>query len=113
MTRTALDHPFPTPPEAGHLIEVAPGVHWLRLALPFALDHINLWLLNDGDGWVAVDTGVDDEASRAVWERVLEGRRLTRLVCTHFHPDHMGLAGWLSRRCGGRLTATLGECNLH
>lgn len=109
MTRTALDHPFPHPPASGHPLEVAPGIHWLRMALPFALDHINLWLLADGEAWTAVDTGVDDDATRAAWESVLAGRRLSRLVCTHFHPDHMGLAGWLARGHGIELTATLGE----
>lgn len=109
MTRVTLDHPFPTAPDAGTVIPVAPGIHWLRMALPFALDHINLWLLEDGDGWAVVDTGVDDPATRAVWQRVLDGRRVTRLICTHFHPDHMGLAGWLAREHGVALTATLGE----
>lgn len=109
MTRALLDHPFPTLPAAGALHEVFPGIHWLRMALPFALDHINLWLLQDGDGWAVVDTGVDDVATRAVWLQVLAGKRVTRLICTHFHPDHMGLAGWLSREHGVELTATLGE----
>ncbi len=104
-----LDHPFTTPPEPGASPEVAPGVHWLRMRLPFALDHINLWLLEDGDAWVVVDTGIDDEHTRAVWEAVLAGKRVSRVVCTHFHPDHMGLAGWLCERHSVELTATLGE----
>ncbi|MBC7908479.1 MAG: MBL fold metallo-hydrolase [Rhodospirillaceae bacterium] len=109
MTRTPLDHPFPIPPDAGTTLEVAPGIHWLRMALPFALDHINLWLLEDGDGWAIVDTGVNDEATRAAWVTVLAGKRVTKLICTHFHPDHMGLAGWLAQRHQVPLTATLGE----
>lgn len=109
MTRAPLDHPFPTPPDTAGLLEVAPGIHWLRMALPFALDHINLWLLADGDGWAVVDTGVNDDGTRAAWDSVLAGKRVTRLVCTHFHPDHMGLAGWLAERHGVALTATLGE----
>ena len=109
MTRTVLDHPFPTPPETGVPFAVAPGVQWLRVALPFALDHINLWLIADGDGVAVVDTGVNDDATRATWERVLAHTRVTRLICTHFHPDHMGLAGWLAERHGVELTATLGE----
>ncbi|HLO75252.1 MAG TPA: MBL fold metallo-hydrolase [Magnetospirillum sp.] len=109
MPRTPLDHPFATPPGPDAAIEVAPGIHWLRLPLPFALDHVNVWLLKDGDGWVVVDTGVDDPATRAAWENALAGKRVTRLICTHFHPDHMGLAGWLGERHGVALTATLGE----
>ncbi len=109
MPRITLDHPFPTPPAPAIPREVSPGVHWLRMALPFALDHINLWLLDDRGGWAVVDTGVDDEATRAAWETVLAGRRVTLLVCTHFHPDHMGLAGWLAERHQVPLTATLGE----
>lgn len=110
MTRAPLDHPFPNPPASATLLDVAPGISWLRMALPFALDHINLWLLQDDDGGTAiVDTGVDDPATRAAWQTVLEGRRVSRLICTHFHPDHMGLAGWLSAEHGVTLTATLGE----
>lgn len=109
MTRAPLDHPFPTAPETGSMLEVYPGIHWLRMALPFALDHINLWLLQDGDGWAVVDTGVNDDATRAAWRHLLDGKRVTRLICTHFHPDHMGLAGWLAEDHGVALTATLGE----
>lgn len=109
MTRTPLDHPFPTPPASATTLEVAPGIHWLRMALPFVLDHINLWLLEDGDGWTIVDTGVADEATRSAWEQVLADKTVTRLICTHFHPDHMGLAGWLAQRHQVPLTATLGE----
>ncbi|MCR6630779.1 MAG: MBL fold metallo-hydrolase [Magnetospirillum sp.] len=109
MSRTVLDHPFPDPPDAGTPQEVHPGIHWLRMPLPFALDHINLWLLADDESWTVVDTGVDDGATRATWETVLAGKRLSRLICTHFHPDHMGLAGWLAERHGVPLAATLGE----
>lgn len=109
MPHILLDHPFPEPPAPGAILEVSPGVHWLRMALPFALDHINLWLVEDGAGWAIVDTGVDDAATRAAWETVLAGKTVTRLICTHFHPDHMGLAGWLAERHGVPLTATLGE----
>lgn len=102
------------PPPPGEPVAVAPGVLWLRMTLPFALDHINLWLLEDGAGWAAVDSGIDTPATRAHWETVLhhpllEGRGLTRIVCTHFHPDHMGLAGWLTDRFAAPLWTTLGE----
>src|SRR5262245_50264100 len=94
-----LDYPFPTPPAPGTTIEVAPGIHWLRMPLPFALDHINLWLLEDDDGATLVDCGYGDAATRAIWERhfetTLSTRPLRRIVATHCHPDHVGNAAWL------------------
>jgi glyoxylase-like metal-dependent hydrolase (beta-lactamase superfamily II) len=101
-------------PAAGEVAEVGPGVLWARLPLPFALDHINVWLLADGRGWTLVDTGIAHDAARAAWERlerdVLRGRPITRIVCTHFHPDHVGLAGWLrERHPGAELWASQAE----
>jgi glyoxylase-like metal-dependent hydrolase (beta-lactamase superfamily II) len=95
-----------SPPPFGEPVEVEPGIVWLRMPLPFALDHVNLWLLEDGDGrWTAVDAGYADERSRALWEGVfaglLGGRAPERVLATHFHPDHLGLAGWLVERAGG------------
>ena len=96
--------PFPEPPEPGTLREVAPGVLWLRFALPFLLDHVNIYLIEDDGGWAAFDTGLGDDATRAAWDAAfagpLRGQRLTRIVCSHFHPDHVGLVGWLTERCG-------------
>lgn len=110
---SALSYPIEAPPAPGTLVTVAPGVAWLRMPLPFALDHINLWLLEDGDGWTLVDTGIADDTTRALWESLfagpLVGRPIRRVFCTHFHPDHMGLAGWLETRIGAPLWATLGE----
>jgi len=100
-------------PSAGGVAEVAPGVLWVRLALPFALDHINVWLLADGDGWTLVDTGIGDDATRAAWEGlsrdVLGARPLRRIVCTHYHPDHVGLAAWLARRHRAELWCSQAE----
>ena len=100
----ALRFPHAAPPEPGTLTEVVPGVHWLRMPLPFALDHINLWLLADGEGWTIVDSGLATPITQALWERIfaasLGGKKVTRLIVTHFHPDHMGLAGWLAERWG-------------
>ena len=97
-----LDYPFAAPPGPGELIEVAPRVHWLRMPLPFALDHINLWLLQEDDGFTLVDCGFGDAATRAIWERhfatTLAGRPIRRIVATHCHPDHIGNAAWLSAR---------------
>lgn len=108
-----LTYPWTEPPAPGTAREVAPGVAWLRMPLPFKLDHINLWLLEDGAGWTVVDTGVALEDTRACWERLfaehLDGRPVTRVVVTHFHPDHMGNAAWLAERWGGEVTCTQGE----
>ena len=93
--------------------EVAPGIHWLRMPLPFQLNHINLWLLEDGDGWTIVDTGVGLDDTRALWERIfathLGGRPVRRVLVTHFHPDHMGNAGWLTARWKTELWCTQAE----
>lgn len=73
------------------------------MPLPFALDHINLWLLRDGDGWTVVDTGFGNNATRTLWEQIfrdhLGGRPITRIIVTHLHPDHIGLAAWIADRC--------------
>lgn len=109
----ALQFPHPSPPAPGTTMEVAPGVRWLRMPLPFQLNHINLWLVDDGPGWAIIDTGINDTGTRALWERLvadaLDGRPVTRLICTHFHPDHMGLAGWLTERLQIELWTTEGE----
>jgi glyoxylase-like metal-dependent hydrolase (beta-lactamase superfamily II) len=101
------------PPASGEALVVAPGVKWVRLALPFPPEHINVWLVDDRDGWAIVDTGLARDDAKLAWEAVfatqLEGRPITRVICTHFHPDHMGLASWLCRRWNVELWTTLGE----
>lgn len=108
-----LQYPFDTAPEAGSALRVADGVRWLRMPLPFALTHINLWLVRDDDGWAIVDTGVHLPDTVAAWERVndelLDGRGPTRVFVTHMHPDHVGMAGWLCARFGIELWMTRGE----
>jgi len=105
--RPSLVYPLGDPPEAGIAREIAPGVRWVRMPLPFALKWINLWLLEDGDGWTVIDTGVALEQSREHWRTIfeanLQGRPVTRVICTHMHPDHMGLAGWICRKYGAEL----------
>ncbi len=106
----ALVFPVAEPPPPGEVAEIAPGILWARVPLPFRLDHINVYLIDDGDGWAVVDTGIGNDATRAVWEQMtsgaLAGRRLTRLIVTHYHPDHIGLAGWLCERFGLPLLIT-------
>jgi len=110
---SALEYPFAEAPAPGAVREIAPGVHWLRMPLPFALDHINLWLLEDEGGWTIVDTGLGDEATRALWDQVFAGaagkRKVRRVLVTHFHPDHAGNAGWLCERFGVPLWMTQAE----
>lgn len=90
--------PFPAPPPPGEAIEIAAGVLWMRLPLPFRPDHVNVYALDDGDGWTLVDTGLDTAAGRATWATLLPGplagRPVRRVIVTHHHPDHVGLAGW-------------------
>lgn len=94
-------------PAVGETIEVAPRVHWLRMPLPFSLAWINLWLIDDGDGWTIVDTGMPTEETKSAWrtlfETRLDGRPVTRVIVTHMHPDHVGNAGWLHRKTGAEL----------
>ncbi|MEN9539090.1 MAG: hypothetical protein RLZZ126_1325 [Pseudomonadota bacterium] len=109
-----LDYPFgDTLPEPGTTLEVAPGIRWIRMGLPFALNHINLWLLRDSldhpdgsgrqmEGWTVVDTCISRDESRAQWQQIFDhelgGLPVLRVICTHMHPDHIGLAAWLCER---------------
>ena len=106
----AIRHPFETPPEEGGAIEVSPGVLWMRLPLPMALDHVNVYALADDDGWTIVDTGLDTRRTRAIWGRLLAGplggRPVARVIVTHHHPDHVGLAGWFQAAHGAELLMT-------
>lgn len=103
-TVSGLVYPFgkkanPTP---GEPVQVADGVYWVRFSMPMSLDHINLWLLEDGDGWTIVDTCLNISSAREQWETLfagfMGGRPVKRVICTHLHPDHVGLAGWICER---------------
>ena len=101
-------------PEPGSAIEVAEGVYWLRFALPMTgLNHINLWALKDKDGWMVVDTGIGNKDSKEIWKthfkELMGGRPINRVLCTHLHPDHTGLAGWLCKKFDAPLLMTRGE----
>jgi glyoxylase-like metal-dependent hydrolase (beta-lactamase superfamily II) len=112
-----LRYPCGAPPAAGEVREVAPGVLWLRMPLPFTLNHINLWAIADADeqgpGWAIVDTGTKTPEVMNAWRQLLaadgplaatpQGARLTRVFVTHMHPDHVGMSGWLTRKFGIRL----------
>jgi glyoxylase-like metal-dependent hydrolase (beta-lactamase superfamily II) len=117
-----LHYPFAdTLPAPGELHQVAPGVRWLRMGLPFALNHINLWLLEDRiesdagpvDGWTVIDCGIANDATREAWESIfsnqLDGKPVLRVIATHCHPDHVGLADWLCQRWQAPLWMTTGE----
>lgn len=89
-------------PEIGEPFKITDGVYQLRMPLPFAPGHINLWLLEDGDGWTVVDTGIDTDECKAIWNRVFDGlfqgRPIKQVAVTHMHADHLGLAGWLTEQ---------------
>lgn len=104
-----IAYPHETAPAPGVAVTVAPGVEWLCMPLPFALNHINLWLLADGEGYAAVDTGFALDAIKDAWTTALRDRRLTRCIVTHCHPDHLGLAAWLEAETGAGLWIAQGE----
>ncbi|EKF74958.1 hypothetical protein A11A3_05876 [Alcanivorax hongdengensis A-11-3] len=112
----SLHYPFTDLPPAGQRFKVADGVYWLRFPLPFALDHINLWLLEDLHGWVIVDTGLGVRRSREIWQQLLsdqlDGKPVTRIIVTHYHPDHLGMAGWLQQHCQAPVILSQGEWQL-
>ncbi len=106
-----LRYPWDTPPSHGsEAIEVAPGVLWLRMPLPMKLDHVNIYALDDGDSWTIIDTGFASKKSKALWTEALAGplggKPVSRVVVTHHHPDHVGLAGWFQTEHGAELVTT-------
>lgn len=109
MTGT-IHYPHETPPDQGEAIEVTPGILWMRLPLPLRLDHVNTYALDDGDSWTLIDTGFDTKKTRAVWHELLQGplagKPVKKLFVTHYHPDHIGLAGWFQTNFGVELITT-------
>ncbi|MBY5975954.1 MBL fold metallo-hydrolase [Phaeobacter italicus] len=110
MSSERPDGPWSEPPAEGEAIEVAEGVLWMRLPLPMKLDHVNVYALDDGDGWTIVDTGMSSNKTRRIWERLmagpLGGKPVRRVVVTHHHPDHVGNAGWFQSEHGAELVTT-------
>jgi glyoxylase-like metal-dependent hydrolase (beta-lactamase superfamily II) len=112
-----ITYPFENTPQPGETLEVAPGVIWLRMPLPFKPDHINLWLLRDDDssgpGWTIVDTGYAVDLTRTLWDQhfsaILKDAPVKRIIVTHFHPDHVGCARWLAEKTGAMVWMTAGE----
>jgi glyoxylase-like metal-dependent hydrolase (beta-lactamase superfamily II) len=108
--RAELRYLTETPPDFGKTIEVAQGVLWFRLPLPMALDHVNIYAFDEGDSWTIVDTGMDTRKTRDIWGTILagplKGRPVGRVIVTHHHPDHIGLAGWFQRQHGAELVTT-------
>ena len=99
-----------TLPDPGAAMEIAAGVRWVRMPLPYALNHINLWLVENGEGtWCAVDTGMDMGDVKAHWQALIAQYPLSRQIVTHYHPDHLGLSAWLQAQTGAPLAMTQGE----
>ncbi|MCV3270660.1 MBL fold metallo-hydrolase [Roseobacter sinensis] len=105
-----LRYPWEAPPAEGEAVEVATGVLWMRLPLPMKLDHVNVYALDDGDGWTVIDTGFSSKRGTALWQGQmagpLKGKPITRVVVTHHHPDHIGMAGWFQSAQGAELVTT-------
>ncbi len=99
---SSLRFPFETMPEFGEVVEITDGILWLRIPLPFRLDHVNIYLIKDTDGWAMIDTGINSEEAIAAWEAYfagpLSGFHISKVIVTHHHPDHIGLAGWMCER---------------
>lgn len=110
---SALTYPLAPPQPDGSVVEVAPGVGWARMPMPMALDHINVYLLRDDDGWYLIDTGLSTPTTQQLWEKIarehLQGLPVKAVLCTHFHYDHAGLAHWLCERFAVPLYMTYGE----
>ena len=97
-----LIYPFDYIPKPGRMLKVANGIYWVRMSLPFALNHINLWVLEDGDEWVIIDTGVASAEIKSSWRQCfledMKSKKVNKVIVTHLHPDHVGLAGWICRK---------------
>jgi len=112
-TDKQIYYPVKDTPKPYELTKVAKNLFWLRMPMPFALNHINLWLIEDEDGWTLIDTGLNFNKSKRYWQKVikeqLKGKPIKRVICTHLHPDHIGLSGWLCEQFDAQLWMSQGE----
>nr|WP_255723106.1 MBL fold metallo-hydrolase [Thalassobius sp. Cn5-15] len=104
-----MRYPFEAP-ENGQAVEVAEGVLWIRMPLPMALDHVNIYALDEGDHWTIVDAGVYSKRTIAMWQALLTGalggKPVGKVILTHHHPDHVGAVGWFRHRFDAELVTT-------
>ncbi len=110
--RPVLDYPCGDAPAAGVAREIAPGVLWMRMPMPGSLSHINVWAVEDDGGWAILDTGLQTEETARAWRQLFAGPlslKPTRVLATHMHPDHIGMAGWITRKFAVPLWMTRGE----
>lgn len=109
----SITYPFEKKPKTNILKEIVPSIYWLRLGMPFSLDHINLWLIEEDNYWTLIDTGPNTSASKASWQEIfstqLKNKPIGQIICTHSHPDHIGLAGWICEKQSAELLMSKGE----
>ncbi len=107
---TPIRYPYESFPDEGEATEIAEGILWFRMPLPLKLDHVNIYALRETDGWTVIDTGFASKRSRAIWQKMMDGplagQPIRRVIATHHHPDHIGLAGWLQTDFGAELWTT-------
>ena len=108
--KNSICYPYEEIPKEGEMLEVAPKIYWIRLPLPLKLDHVNIYALDDGDSWTIIDTGFDTQKTRSIWTKLLNGplkeKPVKRVLVTHYHPDHIGLAGWFQSQFSVELITT-------
>ncbi len=108
-----ITYPYKRKPKNNTFKEIAPRVYWLRLGMPFSLDHINLWLIEEDNYWTLVDTGPNTSTSKTAWQEIfstqLQNKPIKQIICTHSHPDHVGLAGWICENQSAKLLISKGE----
>lgn len=115
--KSKITYPIHEEPEYGELIEVVTNVFWLRMPMPFKLDHINIWLIEDEEHWTVIDSGLMLEKCKILWQKIinkhLKNKPIKQVICTHLHPDHIGLAGWLCEQYNAQLWMSKSEYDLY